>query len=187
MKEIIKEFFTTESVSYIEAGDKITFIETGKGGEGACTLKSTAPTLFINAKKGNFVSILKNQKCAEAAFLTLQQDNEMLAMLEMKSSLSKKEWMKVLQQYSGMYLCTKAVLGILQMQEPQTIKAYIAYRQEDITEDPNSYILNKVGVGQKDPVLEAWDTGEISLPHGKKAQLIKGQRDTEGNCDFEVM
>ncbi|UWQ53242.1 hypothetical protein [Leisingera caerulea] len=171
----------------VSAGTKFEVVEKNKGGAGKCTFESTHNVIFIGARdNAPVVWCLENRKCAEAAFCVVHSDSSSsLHIVEMKSSLTRKEFEKVIEQISGMYLSAIATISIIEAPQPANITAYVAYKADNISTPPSATLItSKTLVGGAElPGAKEWRTKEITLPHGSKAKLVVGQR-VAGDFDF---
>lgn len=171
-------------------------LEKKDGGKGACYFQSDNDVLIIKAKDKNTpLWALKNQKCAEGAFVVLDKNHQSLSLhiIEMKSKLTYDEFEKVIQQLQGMYLMAFCVMSILKLNIPKEIKTYIAYTDETVQNKihQNPKRMPRKSIGIKDPVLESWEMEEVKLSHNNTARLIKmirtvGEADNF-NCDFGMV
>ncbi|MDO5356063.1 MAG: hypothetical protein Q4E77_01030 [Conchiformibius sp.] len=209
MRHLIDELLNQDYIYIEEIKDGETkvqfYIEEKKPlGKGKSFFTSDTDVLIIRAKdQAPIVWALKNKKCSEAAFL-IQRDGKIeLSLLEMKSNLRLQDWKSVLEQFKGMYLSSLAILSILKLTDPVNVKAYIAYKEDKVTElrdDQDPMIFNKLLIGENKELSkeeksrrylkQLWLDEVVDLPHDLQAKLIKGQRisnlssNDEYNCDF---
>lgn len=166
---------------------KIVFVESQKDGEGSSFFKSSKDSLVIKAKnKSPIVWAMKNKKCAEGAFLTQSEEKTTLHILEMKSKVNLKDFEKVIEQISGMYLSALSIVGLMKIPYPDEVIVYLAYKENSIDGlNSTEFISHKslVGVAQK-PELTIWKKELLRLPHGIQAKIIKKQRTETGDVDF---
>jgi hypothetical protein len=174
------DLLNEDYVYQIPKGTIFSVKEVKSAGAGACNFTSESAVLFIKAKdSAPIVWALKNRKCAEAAFLTIDDEGKChLHIVEMKSSLSSGDFRKVIEQWRGMYLSALAVLGVIKMDHPVQVRAYIAFRNDRVAQiDPTQLVLTKTLVGgERMPALQEWATGKVDLYHGVSASIIKGLR-----------
>ncbi|MBV1837952.1 hypothetical protein [Acetobacter estunensis] len=182
--------FSNDFVYKVNPREPIRIEEKNTDGKGTCFFSSDHSAIFIKAKDHSpVIWSLENRKCAEAAFFTTENDNVLnLHIVEMKSSVGISCFIKVIDQWIGMYLSAMAVIGILLKNRPQNIFVYLAYNTSSInTPTTSSPIMLKPLVGggfQKG--LREWHSHRVSLPHGVTAQIIKKQR-VLGDCDFGLV
>lgn len=155
-------------------------------GQGKSYFQSLNKSIIIQTKDNTEkIWCLKNKKCAEAAFITIDSaGNCTLNLVEMKSTLTQAEFSKVIAQFEGMYLVSIAIMSILKLGYPSKIKAFIAYKEERLSspyELSNPYSMNKQLVGKKSPMLDIWNSECFNLPHNVSATLIKGKRILNNN------
>lgn len=171
----------------VPENEKFSIVENNEGGAGTCFFEAQAPVLLLRAKdKAPVVWSLKNRKCAEGAFVVRKSDHEFeLHIVEMKSRLTHGEFLKVIEQWRGMYLSALAVLGVIQTAFPIRTFVYVAYKSETVRiTDPAQMVLAKVQVGgARLEGLREWDANEVSLHHGVMGKIVKGQRQPD-DCDF---
>lgn len=196
MQDLLRLF--NQDFIYIHQANKGRFsiVEKKDGGKGICYFQSDNDVLIIKAKDQNTpLWSLKNQKCAEGAFVLLDKNNQSLSLhiIEMKSKLTYDEFEKVIQQLQGMYLMAFCVMSILRLNIPTEIKTYIAYKNETVQDkiNRNPKRIPKKSIGIKDLVLESWEKERIELSHSNTAKLIKMIRINDGNgnfnCDFGMV
>ncbi len=189
IEKAIEAIFNKDFISLHqgEQPNRIKFEETKKGGEGICRFQSNHDIVRIKAKdQAPIIWALKNKKCAEGAFVLLHGDDISLHILEMKSGLNRSEFQKVIEQFKGMYLSALAIIGLLNLPQPKKVMLYIVYKRDKISQpDSRSLIANKPLIG-KAPIESLWRKGKITL-HGETANLIKGQRDAQGDYDFGLI
>jgi hypothetical protein len=165
----------------------VRIVEESKDGAGTCYFQTNSPTLLIKAKdQSPVVWSLKNQKCAEGAFVVRRADQSLeLHIVEMKSSLTHKEFLKVLEQWRGMYLSALATLGVIQTEAPTKVVAYVAYKKQSVEDpDPTQLIMMKTQVGGGlMPGKHEWAAEEVVLHHGVVASIVKKAR-VGTDCDF---
>ncbi|WP_065326384.1 hypothetical protein [Tritonibacter mobilis] len=181
------DLVNSDYVFKVSSGAPIIVEEKAKGGAGKCHFNSPQEALFIKAKdQAPVVWSLKNRKCAEAAFCLARADGSTtLHIVEMKSSLSLKTFLHVMEQIRGMYLSALATLSITKTAEPSEVTAYLAYNEDKISHGTGeSLILSKTLVGGEElPGKREWRKKEIPLPHSKQAKLIIGKR-SKGDVTF---
>lgn len=189
-KQLARELFNREHVTFVESDFVIE--EKKKGGRGKCLFQATKHTLLINMNEHTLWA-LKNQQCADGAFVHFDEQNQAtLYLLEMKSGLDIRKFGEdVLAQFQGMYLSALAILALLDIPKPQQIYAIIAFSKNKIDE-PNSNIFRKQLVGEKTVAQQKlmqfrqiWNAGEVPLPYQQTAKLIKQQRVCAENCGEE--
>lgn len=171
----------------IPAGKTFSVKETKEPGVGSCYFVSDCQTLFIKAKdQAPVVWSLKNKKCAEAAFLTISPEGEAeLHIVEMKSKLSRSDFLKVIEQWRGMYLSALAVLGVLKAPYPSKITVYVAYKSDKVVDvNASQPIMLKPRVGGALPAgVSEWRNNRVNLHHGVHANIVKGERSPD-DYDF---
>lgn len=181
---------SSDYIKQIPAGASIEVEEKNAGGAGICRFQSASISLMIRARSQSpVVWALKNRKCAEAAFLTVDANEQLiLHIVEMKSTLSTSEFYKVIEQWRGMYLSALSILGVLKTSQPIRVMAYVAYKQERVSQPVSTQVvLQKTQVGGKRmPGIQEWVANEVSLHHGITARIVKGLRSPD-NVDFGVV
>lgn len=183
------DLFNSDYIKIIPDG-RVEIIEKKTDGAGVCYFDAQAPVLLIKAKdQAPIVWSLKNSKCAEGAFLIKRNDLSLeLHIVEMKSGLTLKDFLKVIQQWRGMYLSALAVIGIIKSSLPVKVVAYVAYKQDKINYvDATQPIMLKTQVGGAlMPGKKEWSDERVILEHGVVAQIVKKQR-SGSDCDFGVV
>lgn len=179
----------------IPANQKISVEEKSNTGKGKCHFISKDDVLFIKPRDNrSFIWLLQNQKCADAAFISFSSNGQkILHIIEMKSNVTRKEFKKVIDQCKGMYLSSLSIMSILKLSEPDEIKIYIAYKEDNVIQNKHQMLIkNKVLVGKPkeelDPITKSWLECSITLDHNNLVLLIKKERikenNNEYNCDF---
>ena len=187
---LINELFNQDFITMFNSpSNKFYFEETKKDGQGKCFFETQAPTIKIKAKdQAPIIWALKNKKCAEGAFAKISQNGQTsLHILEKKSGLGKEEFLKVLEQFKGMYLSALSVMSLLNLEQPKEIFVYIAYNVDKINNpnlNPNNPAASKAMPGS--PERAIWHHEIVKLHYGLKAKLVKGQR-ANGDYDFGVV
>ncbi|ETD72646.1 hypothetical protein V757_03070 [Pelistega indica] len=182
--ELLENLFNSDFVTF-KTGD-FYFEETKDQGKGKCTFFSKEPVLSIKAQnKAPLIWSLKNRHCAEGAFLTFQAHGNLLHLIEMKSTLRTRAWNTAKKQFEGMHLSALAIIKLLQLNDPIQIRAYIVYSRDEMrAPDVSSYVINKPLVGEVNKFDgHDWTHSEIELNYNQEAQLIKIQRDHNGDAD----
>ncbi|MFT9418408.1 hypothetical protein [Acetobacter sp.] len=184
---VFQDLFNEDYIRGIDSGEEIIIEEKEVLGKGKCSFFSDSPVLFMKAKdQAPVVWALKNRKCAEAAFFTtVSKKIHNLHIIEMKSKVSLKEFLKVIDQWKGMYLSAMGILGILKEGNPKNVFVYLAYKNENIySPHSSSPVLLKTMVGgERLPGMQEWDSGIVSLHHNVRATIIKKVREDD-DCDF---
>lgn len=174
-------------VYVVPAGERFAVVETKEAGKGSCYFVSDHQVLFIKAKdQAPIVWSLRNQKCAEAAFLVVRPDGDTeLHIIEMKSKLSLSDFVKVIEQWRGMYLSALAVVGVTNGRPPTKVTVYVAYKADkviDVNTSQPIMLKTRVG-GQPQKGVSEWANGRVSLHHGVIANIVKGERSPD-DYDF---
>lgn len=190
IKKLAAELFNKDYVSFVES-PSFEIVEKQSGGRGKCIFQAATNTLLIHMRENKFWA-LKNQRCAEAAFVHFDENNAgTLYLLEMKSTLRQSEFEKVLQQFDGMYLSSLAVLSLLNLPKPENVKAIVAFSQNKMDKpiDEKPLILNKQIIGQNQTIMQEispellyWQNEKVPLAYGQTADLIKQLRVCATNC-----
>ncbi len=191
IKKAIEEIFDDNFISFHQGGNpnSIEFEEKDAKGKAKCKFKFKKDVIRVTAKKDTkpTISVLRNKKCADGAFIILHNDKISLHILEMKSQLTDEVFEKLLKQVEGMYFYLKAIIGLLDLPKPQDVKIYVSYTEDAVPEipqpDSRTLIKNKVCVGEA-PIEFQWRKGKVTLYGGETAHIIKGQRNAKGDCDF---
>ncbi|MCY1204358.1 hypothetical protein D9M72_158840 [compost metagenome] len=184
------ELLNADYVAVVQENNKFSIVEKKQGGEGACYFEADHPVLLLRAKdQAPVVWSLSNRKCAEGAFVVKRSDTEFeLHIVEMKSKLTHSEFLKVIEQWRGMYLSALATLGVIRAQSPKKTFVYVAYKIETVSKVSSAQlVLSKVQVGGA--LLEGmmeWQAEKVALHHGVVAHIIKGKRDY-GDIDFGLV
>lgn len=189
IRSLASELFDKKYVSFIDT-DKFIIEEKSEKGKGKCIFNNTLHTLLINTPETTpKIWALKNQKCGESAFIHFnEQKQATLFLVEMKSTLTLKDFRKILRQFEGVYLCSLAILSLLKIHEFHEIKALVAFNDDtpfcENEYSHENYAEHHVIVGSAQPTyLEMWnDKAMIPLPHNQTAKLIKQQRVCVKNC-----
>lgn len=195
MEHILTEFLNSHYVSLNEPNNQFSFTEIGEDGEGDSYFICKNKTLIIKVKNNKLFWCEKTLKRAEGSFVVLDEQMQPISlhMIEMKSTLKKRELEKAITQLKCMYLISASIMAFLGLKMPNENFAYIAYTSLEINDisDDTTFINNKVLTGKKDDVLAMWKKEEIELYYGKTAKLIKGKRyhadNGNFNCDFGMV
>ncbi|WP_143040458.1 hypothetical protein [Rhodobacter sp. 24-YEA-8] len=171
----------------MDRNKKFYVVEKSAQGAGKCCFESDLPVLFIKAMdKSTVLWSLKDKKCAEAAFCTVDAGgHSCLHIVEMKSGLTLSKFNHVIEQFKGMLLAALATLSVTRNVEPTSVIVYLAYTDDKISYPPEEYgILRKTLVGGEEIAgKREWRRKEVMLHHSIKAKLITGQR-VNGDVDF---
>lgn len=181
--------FVPQYVHLVEGNLSFSIEEKKIGGAGKASFSSTAPCLMIKAKdQAPLVWAFKNRKCAEGAFLTLDDDGSCrLHILEMKSKLTQGKWAKAMLQLSGMYLSALAICRIIGISEFKSVTCYVAFKEDAMSAAKSAdMIFMKSFVGVENPIggADEWQKEEMELPFSATATIRKGQRDAFNDVDF---
>ncbi|WP_039904755.1 hypothetical protein [Acetobacter tropicalis] len=179
--------FSNDFVYKVAPGKCIKIEEKKTDGKGTCFFSSYHSAIFIKAKdQAPVIWSLENRKCAEAAFFTTEEGEVLnLHIIEMKSSVNIGTFVKVIDQWTGMYLSAMAVIGILLRNRPKNIFVYLAYSTTSINTSSPIMLKSLVG-GTFQKGMQEWLSNSVSLPHGVTAKIIKKQR-IAGDCDFGLV
>ncbi|MCD0501295.1 hypothetical protein LP085_30925 [Achromobacter sp. MY14] len=181
------ELLNSAYARVVHENNKFSIFEKNPDGEGTCYFEAEHPVLLIRAKdQAPVVWSLENRRCAEGAFVVKRSESEFeLHIVEMKSKLTHGGFLKVIEQWRGMYLSALATLGVIRLEFPVRTTVYVAYKDETVSEPSSAQlVLSKVQVGGKlmAGIIE-WNSGKVALHHGVTAHIVKGQRN-EGDVDF---
>ncbi|MEC4593377.1 hypothetical protein VPG91_20405 [Nitrospirillum amazonense] len=128
------------------------------------------------------------QKCGDSAIIEFTQTGNRLHLLEMKSKITIKEWVKTKEQWLGAYINSLALSGVLELAPFSEIILYIAYTEESITStnydaDP---VMKKVGIG-KSLITNTRDWGASTTSIGLGDWRLRYvQRDSSGNAQSSL-
>ncbi|MCW2272696.1 hypothetical protein GJ654_01220 [Rhodoblastus acidophilus] len=182
------EHFNSDFVYFTEPAARFFIEEKSCSGAGRAYFSHTAACIMLKAtNKAPMVWALSNRSCAEGAFVSFDESGFHLHIIEMKSKLTYNEWIKALKQLSGMYLTAIATARILGIYSFNSIRCYIAFKEDAITPNRDADpVLLKTFVGTENIAsgVDQWSSGMIRLPLSAKAFLKKGQRDGNNDIDF---
>lgn len=166
-------------------GSKVNITETEESGSGTATLSVEGDYVFLKGCAGRHQIIwLNHHKCADGGVITFSQQDVVIHVVELKSTVRIKEWKKARQQFSGMLLNSLALLGCAGLPDNIKVKCYLAYRADAMTPARSaSPIFGKKLPDLKMPETgyEGWDSSFIELPFGIVAEFSKHKRDEDGN------
>ena len=182
------EIYNTDYCYIIDSNEKIVVIEEKEDGKGTCEFLSKTPVLMIKAKnKNSAIWALKDQKCAEASFLEINEEGIILHIVEMKSKLSLRTFKHACMQIEGMYFASLGVISSLKLNLPVKVYSYIAYTELDsVFYEDKPRIFNKHLIGSNQMVnkdISYWNDKRVNMKH-IVSTLITGERDTNGNYNF---
>lgn len=172
----------------IDSNEKIIVLESDDQGKGECEFFSKTPIVMIKAKdKNSAIWALKDQKCAEAAFIEINASGLVLHIVEMKSKLTIRVFIHACKQIEGMYFASLGVISSLKLDLPVKVISYIAYKQLDnnLSKEMPS-VLTKHLIGTPEMTtkeMSYWYQKEIKLKH-TNCSLKTVERNENGDCSF---
>jgi hypothetical protein len=191
--------FNREYVSEITGSIVVT--EVDPQGVGTAVFTTDKHCILIKPKH-NIVPIwsLSRRNCADGAFFLFDSDkNEVrLHIVELKSIVRFKDWIKALGQIEGMFLVALAVGRLLHMHEVPRVTCYLVLKEDRIRgselETPSPILLKgQVGGTATFGRKESWDKEVIELPrsanvpYAVSATLVKGWKNDTGIVDFGMV
>jgi len=172
-----------------EAQNEIVIKETAEGGEGTAKFLTNSPSIVIKADDhAPLIWSLKQAKCADGAIVTFgNEGGPKYHLVELKSKLTVKAWVKALSQFEGMFLTTIATCSLLMKEAAVEVVCYIVFSEDALSNvQSTAPILAKTLVGSTSSIghLEAWAKEVVDLPYAMQAKLMKSAKNADGVADF---
>lgn len=146
--------------------NSVSIVETEKGGAGTVIFTKNGDMISVQFKPGQHVHWLKNQKCSDGAIIVESGSDIQCHVVELKTTLSAKEWAKAQAQFAGMVANLYAVLGVLDLPDFSSLRCHISYIKETITASAAaSPVLSKLPIGTpaNSPAALSWSGLSIKV------------------------
>jgi hypothetical protein len=163
------------------AGGPMDVVETAEGGVAKVTFTSAGNCLYLKHLDDQPpLKWTRNRRCADAAIIVQESDGLCLHVVELKSKLTTKEWLKAQTQLEGMIANAIALLAVVDGPRPTHVVCHVSYITESIgstaTADP---ILLKIKIGGSHQIGDTtgWHEGQLKLFGYEDIQLRKIVRD----------
>ena len=182
-------YFNRDYVS--ERIGRVTIGERNPAGAGSITFDISRECIEVLAKPSTHHFFwLSEQSCADGAFILFEGDDFVhLHIVEIKSKLTHKGWLTVRKQFSGMFLNSMALCGVIGLPEFKTVTCYIAYATENISSLTTAspvLLKGRLGLSATPFLLEDWVSGRVDAAWASAVPLVKLQRDAAGNANLAV-
>lgn len=179
-------FFVSDHV--FERSTNIDIVETDPTGSGTITFACRERSIVFAPKEKRSLLWVKNERCADGAFITFDEGGVHLHIAELKSTLNFGKWSRAIEQFCGMFLSVLSAARLLQIRDFSSVTCYIAFKSEQMSAATStSPVLLKAPVGSGSlPLKTRWDKEVVELPLATFATLKKIQRDGSGNASFVV-
>ena len=147
---------------YHKAGECFEISEEHKDGHAKLTVRAVDECFHVKADKNKF-SLLKNQRCAD--YIILIFDSGRIAwslhIIEFTKSVGRTEWEgKIIHQFDGALLNARAIAGVMELPQFDSITAHCAYR---FNKELASPATQKSMLGKR--ATNSWTAGsQITLP-----------------------
>ncbi|MBX7531880.1 hypothetical protein K3165_02945 [Qipengyuania sp. 1XM1-15A] len=133
----------------------------------------------------------KSRNCADAAIVVSHDDRPTLHVVELKSKLTNKEWVKTKKQFEGMALNYMAMAGVVEGVVPDRAVFHVSFESEVVAEPETSdpvLLKMSVGSGQVLGGIDDWINEKIDILSWQGAELRKIPRgeDNRGQGDLSV-
>jgi hypothetical protein len=171
-----------------QSDDSFTLVETG-GGQARCNVKVSAPAiLFKNLDKWE-LDCFKQKKCADYAMIKKSEGGYSLHLFELKKTVGPKEWLKIIQQFTGAFLRSEMIAGFLRI--PLCgVHVYTAYREEKMNVSSTIVLHSAISNGEKRECMEAWGKNSFDIHcFGERISCENNQivLDQDGNGNIEAV
>ncbi|MCB5237670.1 hypothetical protein [Niallia circulans] len=136
-------------------------------------------SILFELEGENKIAFLKIKNCADGVIIHINEDETLsVHIIECKSKLNDKEWLKVKKQFEGAMLRFKSICGIIDyVPIVKNITVYTAFREDKVTrEEEATFFLGKGEVGNtniSNLVFDWFDDSIIFM--GKKIRHKKLQ------------
>ncbi len=134
---------------------------------------------------------LVNRKCADGVILEQIAGKWRLHIMECKTTVDSKNWLKIKLQFEGALLRILAIMGILGITRIEKVTFYTAYRHDRLNPmQSTSPALLKAGVGGREIASQSslmdWQTGHIHVLSIKNAVHKKIQLNSTGKAQINL-
>lgn len=165
----------------LSQGGEISVIEQTTGGEAKVTFSCETAALHLKHLDNQPpIAWVRNRKCADAAILVEEGGGIRLHVVELKSKLTRKEWLSAKLQFEGMIANVIAALAIMEGPKPTSVVCHISYTSAVLgpgeVADP-ILLKMKVGGGAVVGDLSDWEEEKLSLFGFSGVPLRKIPRD----------
>lgn len=163
-----------------EVTEQVIIEERDENGQGRAIfdLRSSSIQIFPRAQHP-LLWHLAEKKCSDGAFVTFNDGEAHLHLVELKCKLTPSTWAKVVRQFHGMYLNAVASIRLLEIVNIATTTCYISATEDAMSGPvPTALIKTGVGVGASFGGKEYWEKDFVPLPFDVKATLVKGWRES---------
>lgn len=170
-----KDWYVRKSNGDIDVTEKF------EGGTDAIVSFAVEEDTFAFFHRDNRVPLrwCRNRSCADAAIVVSHDDGPILHVVELKSKVTNKEWLKAKKQFEGMALNYMALAGVVEGGVPSKAVFHISYESEIVADSETSDpILLKMSVGSGEVLgeIDDWVSEKVDVLHWQNAELRKIQR-----------
>lgn len=167
-------------------GSSVEIIETETSGAGLVKFTVNGDYIFVKGRAGDHQIIwLKSKCCADGGVITFDEGRICMHIIELKSTVRKKEWEKAQKQFAGMLLNLLAILGCAGTTENIDVKCYLVYKKDALNNARDtSPIFDKAlpELALPKSGYEGWNDTTIELPFKITAGFSKHLRNSKGNA-----
>lgn len=122
---------------------------------------------------------MQNRKCADDAIIIKSDEGVAVHIIELKSKLTRKEWIKARSQFEGMLANSMALLAVIGAPSPNRVVVHISYQSENVSSNQIAdTVFLKLQVGSTSAIgqVDDWLAEKLEL-FGYTAELRKIPRD----------
>lgn len=175
LSRIEKDWYVRQSDGIIEVRERV-----DSGEDAVVTFDVPADTLAF-FHRDNRVSLrwCKSRNCADAALVVCHEEMPELHVVELKSKLTNKEWVKAKKQFEGMALNYMAMAGVVEGRVPTRAVFHISFGSEVVSEPETSDpVLLKMAVGSGEMLggIDDWMNERVDILNWPNAELRKIER-----------
>lgn len=156
----------------------IKIVESDENGAGEAGFSVSGKAIQIRSVPGkSLILSLSHQKCADGAFLTFDNNNVHLHIVELKTTVRNKNWPDILKQFEGMFLCSVAIARLLGLDSISRVTCYLAHKHDKVNfANGAQLVLAKTPVGGRNTIggVREWQTKNLNLPFKTSASIILG-------------
>ena len=161
-----------------DVDNTVSIIETNPTGLGEAGFSVNGKAIQIRSIPGTSLLIsLSHQSCADGAFLTFNNNDVNLHIVELKTTVKNSNWPDILKQFEGMFLCSVAITKLLGLASIANVTCYLAHKNNKVN-FPNGaqLILAKTPVGGRSTMggMREWHTKQLNLPFKTSASIVLG-------------
>ncbi|MBF0262025.1 MAG: hypothetical protein HQL97_09360 [Magnetococcales bacterium] len=173
---------------FTDSAQKIVLKEDEPGGSCTLELRVTRRCLALHKADERKIGFLKNQQVADCIVIELEEGNAYaLHVFELKKTIRRASWEKILSQFEGAFHNALGLLGVLGLATPERIVFHAAYCNNQLDSAPG---LRKIPSGsnpsQDQRELNGWQQGRIDVSWLKGAPLKKVQWDWNKTHELHI-